>query len=217
MKSLKPGALPQREWQLEVLLSELSSKEEFFQSQMRNEASNFLAVLGSISAAVTIYLSQMLSAQGNHAVPGAVILGLAIAFLWFPMNQAWHMAELRMAEEYVDSVLSPETRKIVGARSDSQILTWRTFRLKSMRPRWGNWYSWLPMTARGLLLYIPSVSLIAYSIWGLDGDGIFDINNVLQLVLLIAALFGLLSSFAALCLPYFGDKSPYTVEQSPQI
>jgi hypothetical protein len=195
-----------RQMHLEVLLAELKARDEFLQSQIKNEASNFLAVLGSVGAAGTIYAGQVFKAQSSgQEIPATLILGLAVAFLWFPMNQGWHMAELRAAELYIDE-LAFELRKIVAAPKNSQMLTWPQFRLKEIRPRWGRWYVSLAMTARGAILYVPSVSLTAYCLWGLTGDGTFNRDDALQWALLVTVCLGVCGSALALILPYIGKR-----------
>lgn len=195
-----------RQMHLDVLLSELKARDEFLQSQIKNEASNFLAVLGSVGAAGTIYAGQVLKAlPAGQDIPATLILGLALAFLWFPMNQGWHMAELRAAELYIDE-LAFEVRKIVAAPKTSQMLTWPQFRLKEIRPSWGRWYVLLAMTARGAILYIPSLSLTAYCLWGLTGDGTFNSDDALQWALLVTVCLGACGSALALILPYAGKR-----------
>lgn len=195
-----------RQMHVDVLLSELKARDEFLQSQLKNEASNFLAVLGSVGAAGTIYASQALKAQPvGQDIPAALLLGLAVAFLWFPMNQGWHMAELRAAELYINE-LALELRKIVAAPRTSQMLTWPQFRLKEIKPRWGRWYISLAMIARGLILYVPTVSLTFYCLWGLAGDGTFSPGDALQSVLLATVSVGVLGSALALVLPYSGKR-----------
>ncbi len=68
--------------ELDVLLAELKSREDFLQSQIKNESTNFLAILSSAGAAAAIYASEVLTAQGSaRVIPGTIILGLAIVSL----------------------------------------------------------------------------------------------------------------------------------------
>lgn len=203
-KHQKQGA--DAKMQLDVLLSELKSREDFIQNQIKNEASNFLAVLGSVGAAGTIYTSQLLRAQASgQDIPAALILGLAVVFLWFPMNQAWHMTELRAAEKYVE-VIADEVRRVIPPEDGSKMLTWTTFRLEEITPSWRRWYISTAMVARGGLLYVPSLSLAGYCLWGLTGQGTFNVNDALQWTLLLTAALGVLFSATALIAPYWKLK-----------
>lgn len=203
-------------WQLDVLLAELKAREDFIQNQIKNEASNFLAVLGSVGAAGTIFTSQLLRAQASgQDVPAALILGLAVVFLWFPMNQAWQMAELRAAEKYVE-VIADEIRRLIPAQSGSKILSWTAFRLNEITPSWKRWYISTAMVARGALLYVPSLSLSGYCLWGLTGQGTFDVNDSLQWFLLLTTALGILSSAAAIMAPYWMFKFRKEINHKPR-
>lgn len=189
--------------ELDVLLSELKSREDFLQSQIKNESTNFLAILSSVAAAATIYASQLLKAQGSgQEIPAPLILGLAVAFLWFPMNHAWHMTESRAAEKYAKDI-AQEIRRIVAPSDASKLMTWQQFRLEEIKPSWRTWYVSLPMITRGVLLYIPSISLASYCLWGLNGHGTFQFDSPLHWILLLVTGLGVVISIAALILPYW--------------
>lgn len=190
--------------QLGVLMSDLQARESFLESQLRSETSNFLAVLGSVGSAVTIYLSQ---AQGlGQSVSGTLLLGVALVFIWFPMNQAWHLTEARAAEKYIFLVLAPEIRKFTGASSNSRMLTWTSYRFSQIEPNRFRWYIAVAMVARGAVVFIPTLSLVGYSVTGLNGDAPFDENNVLQWLLLVMTCAGIMISGAALWFPYLKGR-----------
>ncbi|MDQ0678872.1 hypothetical protein QFZ30_002254 [Arthrobacter pascens] len=171
------GRQPLQDSKLEILLSDLKSRQEEIHHRLNQESSSYLALfavfvgtVGALAAASTWASSVPLELQ---AYLPAVCLLFALTLLWLPVNEAHQQLNIRLLAVYISERLVPEIRQHsaiaekkagrVPPKEGSPLLSWESYRNERfLSVKLSNVPLLIAVICRSAVPYGPFLAAFAY-------------------------------------------------------